>query len=139
MLGNSSIDELRRSLRGTVALPGGPDYDDARRTFNGLTDRYPKVVVRPLDTQDVRVALAFARAHDLPVSVRGGGHSVAGHAVGEGALALDLRALAHVRVDPQRRRVRAGGGATWRDVAFDDSGCAEWHFDGQALAMANEK
>jgi FAD/FMN-containing dehydrogenase len=110
------IEELRRTLRGTVTLPGDTGYDEARRTFNALSDRSPKMVVRPLDTEEVRVALAFARAHDLPVSVRGGGHSVAGHAIGQGALALDLRTLSDVRVDPQRRRVRAGGGATWRDV-----------------------
>jgi len=111
-----SIDELRRSLHGTVAVPDDAAYDDARRTFNALIDRYPRLVVQPHDSADVAVAFEFARAHGLPVSVRGGGHSVAGHAVGQDALALDLRALAGVDVDPQRRRVRAGGGATWRDV-----------------------
>ena len=116
VLPTRSIEELRRSLHGAVAVPNDPRYDDARQTFNALVDRYPRIVVQPLDNADVRVAFEFAHTHDLPVSVRGGGHSVAGHAVGQDALALDLRMLAGVHVDPERQRVRAGGGATWRDV-----------------------
>ncbi|HET8568972.1 MAG TPA: FAD-binding oxidoreductase [Candidatus Limnocylindria bacterium] len=111
-----AIDDLRRSIKGAVAAPGDPRYEDSRRTFNALVDRRPAVVVRPEDTDDVRTAFAFARSQGLPVSVRGGGHSVAGHGVGQDALALDLRPMSTVHVDPESRTVRVGGGATWRDV-----------------------
>jgi len=110
------VAELQPNLRGSVVMPPDPRYDDARTVFNALVDRRPAVVVQPADVADVGTALEYAQAKALPVSVRGGGHSVAGHSVGDDALALDLRQLFHVRVDPRCLTVTAGGGATWRDV-----------------------
>lgn len=111
-----SIAELRSAIRGVVATPPDPRYVDACALFNALTERRPELVVQPAEPADVKTALDYARAESLPVSVRGGGHSVAGHAVGDGAVALDLRRLSDTAVDPKARRVRAGGGATWRKV-----------------------
>lgn len=99
-----------------VATPTDPRYVNACSVFNALSRARPELVVQPADAGDVATALGYARAEGLPVSVRGGGHSVAGHAVGDGALALDLRRLSGASVDPKARRVRAGGGATWRTV-----------------------
>jgi FAD/FMN-containing dehydrogenase len=81
-----------------------------------MIDRRPAVVTRPLDTADVVVAVEFAREEGLPVSVRGGGHGVAGLCVGDGSLVVDLRLMREVSVDPERRTVVCGGGALWEDL-----------------------
>ena len=94
-----------------------PSYDEARTTFNALTDRRPIAIARCRSTADVVAALAVAAEHRLPVAVRGGGHNVAGHAVCDGGLVVDLSGLDAVEVDPDAQIARAGGGATWR--AFD--------------------
>ena len=90
-------------------------YDAARLTFNGMIDRRPELIVRPLDTNDVVTAVSFARDADLPVAVRGGGHSVAGHCMGDGSLTVDLRLMREVVVDPDARTATCGGGALWED------------------------
>lgn len=91
-------------------------YDHLRRTFNAMIERRPAVIVRPLDVADVAGAVRWAAEQDLPVSVRGGGHSVAGHGVGDGALMLDLGNLRSVTVDPVAKRAEAGGGAWLEDL-----------------------
>jgi FAD/FMN-containing dehydrogenase len=115
------IERLQRALRGPVLEPDDPGYDVARRTFNALTDRRPAVIACCAGTDDVAAAVDFAGREGLPVAIRGGGHSVAGHSVCEDGLVIDLRLMHQVRVDPESRRVCAGGGATWRDV---DAPCA---------------
>jgi FAD/FMN-containing dehydrogenase len=112
----SAIERLRGSVTGRVILPGDDDFDDARATFNATTDRRPTVIVRPVSTADVVAAARWAAALDLPISVRGGGHSVAGHAIGDDALCVDLREMRQVRVDPAARRAVVQGGALWEDV-----------------------
>jgi FAD/FMN-containing dehydrogenase len=107
--------DLQASLRGQVIDPAHPDFDLARGVFNGAIARRPALIVRPLDAADVVTAIEFARAAELPLSVRGGGHNVAGHAVCEGGLMLDLRLLRGVKVDETSRVAEAGGGATWND------------------------
>ena len=107
---------LRDTIRGTVLAAGDAGYDAARAVWNAMIDRRPALVVRPVDTSEVRTAVLAAVAHGLPISVRGGGHNVAGHAVGEGALMLDLSALRAVDVDPVARVAYVGGGATWGEV-----------------------
>lgn len=112
----AAFDTLRHSIRGAVTEAHDVGYDALRQTFNALVERRPKVIVEPTDAADVAAALAVARAEGLPVSIRGGGHSVAGHSFGDNALAIDLRRIRSVEIDPAARVVRAGGGATWRDV-----------------------
>jgi FAD/FMN-containing dehydrogenase len=101
---------LRERFRGTLLRPGEEGYDEARRVWNGAVDRRPTLIARPAGADDVATAVRFAREHDLPVSVRGGGHSVAGHGVGDGVVMIDLSPLKAVRVDPAARTARAAGG-----------------------------
>jgi FAD/FMN-containing dehydrogenase len=112
---DGSLDELRRELAGAVVGPGDAEYDAARRCFNALVDRRPAVIVRCLGAGDVAAAFDFARAHELEVAVRGGGHNPAGHCVCEGGLVIDLSLMRTVEVDGNARIARAGGGATWLD------------------------
>jgi FAD/FMN-containing dehydrogenase len=110
------IDELRRSIRGRVVEPGDDDFDDVRQTFNATIERRPPVIVLVEDTDDVVTAVRAAAAAGLPIAVRGGGHSVAGHAVADDAINIDLRRMRGVSVDPVTRRARVEGGALWEDV-----------------------
>src|SRR2546428_1959770 len=111
-----SLTELRRRHRGPVIAPDDVWYDTSRATFNSLIDRRPEVIVRPLDVDDVVSAVSFACEEGLPVAVRGGGHSVAGHCIGDGSLVVDLRLMREVVVDPESRTARCGGGALWEDL-----------------------
>jgi hypothetical protein len=104
--------ELEPGLRGEVVCPGDRGYDTARAVFNGMIDRRPLAVIRAVEASDVIGCVSFARRHDLPLSVRGGGHSVAGNAVRDGAVMLDLSGMKAVRVDPATQTVRAGPGLT---------------------------
>src|SRR6266542_4252011 len=109
-------DTLREQIRGEVIAEADAAYDESRRVWNGVIDRRPALVVRCSGNADVIAAVAFARERELPVSVRGGGHNVAGTAVCEGGVVLDLGAMRNVFVDVDRRTVRAGGGARLGDV-----------------------
>jgi len=109
-------DTLREQIRGEVIAEADAAYDESRRVWNGVIDRRPALVVRCSGNADVIAAVAFARERELPVSVRGGGHNVAGTAVCEGGVVLDLGAMRNVVVDVDRRTVRAGGGARLGDV-----------------------
>ncbi len=108
--------DLEKVHHGPVITPDDPRFDAARRTFNALIEARPAMIARSVDALDVVAAIAFAREHALPVSVRGGGHSVAGHSVGEGSVMIDLRLLREVAVDPEARTATVGGGACWNDV-----------------------
>lgn len=108
--------DLRAALHGAVIDRGGEGYDDSRRVWNGLIDRYPAVIARCRGTADVVEAVRVARAHRPVLSIRGGGHQVAGSAVCDDGLVIDLSAMTGVHVDPVRRTVRAQAGATWADV-----------------------
>jgi FAD/FMN-containing dehydrogenase len=101
---------LRSRFRGALLQPGEEGYDEARRVWNGAIDRRPALIARCAGADDVAVAVRFAREHGLPVSVRGGGHAVAGHAVVDGGLMIDLSAMKAIRVDPGARTARAAGG-----------------------------
>ena len=98
-------------VTGQLLLPGDPGYDDARRVWNAMVDRRPRMIVRCASVDDVRAALRAAREHDLEVGVRCGGHSVLGLSVPDGGVMIDLTPLAAVRVDPGRRRAWVQGGA----------------------------
>jgi FAD/FMN-containing dehydrogenase len=111
-----SLTDLRQRHRGPVIGPDDAAYDPARITFNGMIDRRPALIARPLDVDDVVAAVEHAVESDLPVAVRGGGHSVAGHCIGDGALVVDLRLMHDVVVDPGARVATCGGGALWEDL-----------------------
>ena len=113
-----NIDEqraLRDLVHGVVLTSQDKGYDDARRLFNAAIDRRPAAILAVSGPADVAAALTFARERGLSVSVRGGGHGVAGNAV-SGDIAIDLSALHGVRVDPQACTAVVGGGATWGAV-----------------------
>lgn len=107
---------FRSKIRGEVLLQGDPGYDGARAVWNAMIDRHPLAIVRAKNATDVAETVNFARTHSVPVSIRGGGHNVAGHAVGEGGVMIDLSSMRAVRVDAERRRATVEGGATWGDV-----------------------
>ena len=110
------LESLERSIVGRVIRPGDADFDDARQTFNATVQRHPTVIVQPDDTASVVATVRAAIAAGLPISVRGGGHSVAGHAMADGAVCVDLRRMRGVSVDPVTRRATVQGGAVWEDV-----------------------
>ena len=109
----NSLEALRATFSGEVLAPGDGGYDEARLVHNGLVDRRPQVIARCQNTADIVDALAFARETDLEVSVRGGGHNVAGLAVADECLMVDLSRMKGVHVDAASRRVRAQGGVLW--------------------------
>ncbi len=109
-LGGSEVEALRGALSGRVITPGDADYDEARKVFNALVDRRPALIIRPKGTADVARAVAFAREKGLLLSMKGGGHNVAGNAVADGALMLDLSGLKGLKVDPEAQTVRAQPG-----------------------------
>jgi hypothetical protein len=107
---------LADAMRGSLLLPGQPDYEERRRVWNGAIDRRPLAIARCADAEDVSIAVKFAAREHLPLTIRGGGHNVAGLAVRNGALMLDLGAMNRVEIDAQARIARVEGGALWRDV-----------------------
>src|SRR5436305_14710102 len=109
VLEKPSLADLRRQHRGPVIAPSDVAYEAARVTFNGMHDRRPEIVARPLDVDDVVAAISFAREAELPIAVRGGGHGVAGHCVGDGSLVVCLRLMREVTVDAEARTATGGG------------------------------
>jgi FAD/FMN-containing dehydrogenase len=107
-----TLSELRAQLRGSLCLPGEPGYEQARTIWNAMIDRHPAIVVRAAGVNDVIRAVEFARTHGLQLAVRGGGHNIAGNAVCEGGLMLDLTPMKSVRVNPSKRTVRVEPGVT---------------------------
>lgn len=111
-----ALQAFKQTIRGAVLHEDDAAYEDARKVWNGIIDRYPALIVRATGAADVMAAVNFAREHALPVSVRGGGHNVAGSAVHDGALVIDLSQMRGVRVEPLRKTVRVEGGALLGDV-----------------------
>lgn len=112
----SAVEALRSAVLGNVFTAGDEGYDEARRVWNAMIDHRPALIVRCHGAADVIDAVNFACDHRLPVSVRGGGHNVAGHAVGDRSVMVDLSAMRGVRVDPENRRASVAAGVTWREV-----------------------
>jgi FAD/FMN-containing dehydrogenase len=113
---DQTLDQLRDRVSGDVIRPGDADYDQARSVYNGLIDRRPAMVVRPRDEQDVSAAVTFAGSAGLPIAIKGGGHSVAGHGTCDGGVLVDLSLMRGVQVDPEARVARVQGGALLSDV-----------------------
>ncbi|MBT1096308.1 MULTISPECIES: FAD-binding oxidoreductase [Streptomyces] len=112
----AALAALREDLVGDVFAPSDAGYDEARTVFNAMIDRRPAVIAQCVDENDVVRAVRFGRDLDLNIAVRGGGHSVAGTAVNDGGLVVDLRHMRAVSVDPAAEAVRVAGGATMSDL-----------------------
>jgi FAD/FMN-containing dehydrogenase len=112
----TAFAELSRSFRGELLLPTTPGYDTARTIWNGAVDRRPAIVARCTGVADVVAAVRSAREHDLEIAIRGGGHNVAGTAMCDDGIVIDLSAMRAVWVDPVGRTAWVQGGALWSDV-----------------------
>ena len=116
MLDEVSVEQFKTGLRGELIQPDDPGYDEARKVYNGMIDKRPRMIAYCSNVADVITCVNFARENEVLLSVRGGGHNGAGWAVADDALVIDLSAMRGVRIDPQERTVRVEGGATWGDV-----------------------
>ena len=116
MLNEAIIAAFRAGLRGGLIEPGEPAYDAARKVYNGMIDRRPRLIARCADVADVMTAVKFGREQKLLVAIRGGGHNAGGLGVCDEGLVVDLSSMNYVRVDPKKKTVLVGGGALWRDV-----------------------
>ncbi|WP_227352711.1 FAD-binding oxidoreductase [Haladaptatus salinisoli] len=112
----SAVESFESELKGELVTPDDEAYDEVRRVWNGMINRRPALIARCEGVADVIVAVTFGREHDLPIAVRGGGHGVAGRAIVDDGLVVDLEPMNWVHVRPDDRRVRAGAGATWGDL-----------------------
>ncbi|WP_330179024.1 FAD-binding oxidoreductase [Nocardia sp. NBC_01503] len=110
------IEGLRAIVDGAVITPKDAEYDVARQVWSGCFDRRPAVIVQPASAAGVARALLHARRHGLDITVRGGGHNYAGHAVADDAMLIDLGALDGITIDPVSKTAKVGGGATWAQV-----------------------
>ncbi|NLG48985.1 MAG: FAD-binding oxidoreductase [Chloroflexi bacterium] len=115
-LGELEIDDFGERLRGELIHPGDPNYEQARRVWNGLIDRRPALIARCANVEDVVECVRFARSHQILLSVRGGGHNVSGNAVNDGGLVIDLSRMRNVEVSESDRLARVQGGASWHGV-----------------------
>jgi FAD/FMN-containing dehydrogenase len=111
-----AIQEFRGQFRGTVLEPGDAGFDESRKVYNAMIDRKPRLIAQCTDVADVMAAVRMARANDLRVAVRGGGHNAGGLGVCDDGLVIDLAPIKYVRVDPSSRTVLVGAGCKWRDV-----------------------
>ena len=116
MLDERVVKDLRRKSRGAVIEPDDAAYASARRVFNAMIDRHPRLIVRAADADDVVRAVTFARDHEIAIAVRGGGHNGAGLGTCDGGLLLDLGDLDEVVVDAEACEASVGGGCTWSEV-----------------------
>lgn len=111
-----SLEQFRSSFRGEIIQPGDTAYETARKVYNAMIDKRPRLIARCADVADVIYAVRFARDQDLQVAIRGGGHNGAGLGTCDDGLVVDLSRMKGVRVDPVGREARVGGGCTWGDV-----------------------
>lgn len=116
MLSQEMVDQFGASLRGELIKPGDVGYDQARKVYNAMIDRRPRMIARCADVADVITAVNFGRNNKLLVAVRGGGHSTGGLGVCNDGLVIDLSPIRYTRVDPSASTVQVGGGCTWGEV-----------------------
>jgi FAD/FMN-containing dehydrogenase len=113
----TAIEILASNLRGELIRPGVPAYEAERKVWNGSFDRHPAAIVRCVDAEDVRIAVNFARSQAMTISVRSGGHSLAGHGTNDNGLAIDLWDMKKIAIDPVRHTARLEPGLTCGEVA----------------------
>src|SRR6476659_1289652 len=116
MLNENSIADFKADLRGRLIQPGDNDYDDARKVYNGMIHKKPRLIARCADVADVIRCVNFARENDLLVAIRSGGHNAGGLGICDDGLVVDLSPIKYTRLDPAARTVTAGGGCVWGDV-----------------------
>src|SRR5205807_4762751 len=116
MLNENAVADFKANLRGRLIEPGDKDYDEARKVYNGMIDKKPRLIARCADVADVINSVNFARENDLLVAIRGGGHNAGGLGICDDGLVVDLSPIKYTRVDPSARTVTVGGGCTWGDV-----------------------
>src|SRR6056297_820987 len=109
-------EELQSTFRGQLIQPSDADYDEARQVWNGYIDKHPALIAQCTGTADVIDAVTFPRKHDIEVSVRGGGHNVAGSALCDDGMVIDLSGMRGIHVDASQKLARVQGGATWGDL-----------------------
>jgi FAD/FMN-containing dehydrogenase len=110
------VEELRKRLSGDLLQVGDEGYEAARQVFNAMIDRRPALIVRCSGTDDVIIAVNFARDHHMEVAVRGGGHSAAGFGCCDGGMVIDLSGMKAIHIDPDERTARVKGGCTWGEL-----------------------
>ena len=109
------VNELQETLQGKILIQGDNDYDTARKVWNGMIDRKPAFIVQCVNSNDIMTAVNFARKNNLSLSVKGGGHNVAGNAVCEGGLMIDLSKMKAIHIDPVKRIATAEPGVLWNE------------------------
>jgi FAD binding domain-containing protein/berberine-like enzyme len=115
-LETKAVAELKANLRGPVIEPTDANYDDARKVYNAMIDKRPRLIARCADVADVIHSVNFARENDLLLAIRSGGHNGGGLGICDDGLVIDLGLIKYARVDPTAHTVTAGGGCTWGDV-----------------------
>src|SRR5246127_4211849 len=116
MINENSIADFRANLRGGLIEPRDKGYDDARKVYNGMIHKKPRLIARCVDVADVMRSVDFARENDLLLAIRGGGHNAGGLGICDDGLVIDLGLIKYTQVDPAARTVIVGGGCTWGDV-----------------------
>lgn len=115
-LNDSVIQKFSIQIRGKIILPKDPDYDDSRKVYNGMIHKHPGMIVKCVDVADVIYAVNFGRENNLLVAVRGGGHNGGGLGICDGGMVIDLSGIKYIKVNPENKTVRVGGGNTWGEV-----------------------
>ncbi len=115
-MNDDSVIGFKATLRGRVIAPGDADYDEARKVYNAMIERRPRLIVRCADVADVISSVKFAREQGIRLAIRSGGHNAAGLGVCDNGLVIDLAGIKYTRVDPTERTVTAGAGCTWGDI-----------------------
>src|SRR5213592_1306385 len=116
MLQPDAIAQFRGQLRGELIEPTYAIYEEARKVYNAMISRRPRLIARCADVADVITAVRFGREQKLRVAIRGGGHNAGGLGICDDGLVIDLSLIRYVHVDPGARTARVGGGCTWADV-----------------------
>ena len=112
----NALTTFKSSLRGGVIEPGDDGYDQARKVYNAMIEKKPRLIVRCVDVADVIASVNFARENDILLSIRGGGHNAGGLGICDDGLVIDLSGIKYTRVDPAAQTITVGGGCTWGDV-----------------------
>src|ERR1700746_940039 len=107
------INQLKATFRGQLIAPDAPEYDEARKVYNAMIDKKPRLIARCVDVADVIACVNFARENSLLLAIRRGGHTAGGFGIANDALVIDLAPIKFTRIDPAAKTVTVGGGCTW--------------------------